>query len=650
MKQIEQNTILTSTPLFLADHMGPVAAQSGLSAKIMSAIYEGSALLNKPSPLEPWIPQKYCSYPNQPRMDEFNLKEGLGEITLQPIIDGLNQFKQNCIQAIKTKLQSMGPDGSRDAKLAKGVAETIQQVYTAAKCFTQTIQNITALINTYISVIDYVVVEVVAKLNQLEDQILTIQKMFDPVQLDIELLGIISIELLKDIYISDIFSLLGKIDALLNQIGNLQTATHNLKRSPERALLHLEADLDVLRGAVVNFKYFTEMLGIANSNRTSGLILRGQITDNFLDDFDYGANTESGDYNWSVTNSGGLLEYNSDDDRDILKKLTNMCHSYIQNTSPVIIIDSRTVSGTIVVPGDGDGILSGGLDPSIGNKFGFLFDLNINNGETIIQTNITGIPATDGSLVNKTIGSFLTTGSNSFSYKKVVQNTDGTFNLYLTNSSDANHIDIGGWYQSVNINITSKTTIDSSGNVQTDSTSDINPWFTSANGYNVNNGSTVYNDLPGSGWDLILQNTSTLIKSYVPMVFKVIDVNTVFVTIQLLQPNIDFYPNQFISDINHVFIQDDNGNYNPQNKPPIDPLETTIFTMNKYIAATEENKPQAGQKISCKNWVLSIQPYSIKDMTNIVGVRNISFTRVNPSDVMKIIFLKCKFGFIPDAS
>jgi len=650
MKQIEQNTILTSTPLFLEHYMGPVAAQSGLSAKIMSAIYEGSASLNTPSPLKPWIPQKYCSYPNPPRLDEFNLKEGLGEITLQPIIDGLNQFKQNCIQAIKTKLQSMGPDGSRDAKLAKGVAETIQQVYTAAKCFTQVIQNITALINTYISIIDYVVVEVVAKITQLENQILTIQKMFDPVQLDIELLGVVSTELLKDIYISDILSILGKIDALLNQIGKLQTATHNLKRSPERALLHLEADLDLLRGMVVNFKYFTEMLGIANNNRTSGLILRGQITDNFLDDFDYSANTESGDYNWSVTNSGGLLEYNSDDELGILKKITNMCHSYVTNTSPVMVIDSRTVSGTIVVPGDGDGIISGGLDPLIGTKFGFLFDLNINNGETIIQTNITGTPTTDGSIVNKTIGSFLTTGSSAFSYKKVVQNLDGTFNLYLTTATDADNVDIGGWYQSINVNISDKTTIDDAGNIQTDSTSNINPWFTVINGYNVMNGSATYNDLPGSGWDLILQNTLNLTKTYVPMVFKVIDVNTIFVTVKLLQPNVDFYPYQFIASNDYNFIQDDNGNYNPQNKPPIDPLETTIFTMSKYIAATRENKPQAGQKIPCKNWVLSIQPYSIKDNTNLVGVRNISFVRVNPSDVIRAIFLKCKFGFIPDAS
>ena len=61
--------------------------------------------------------------------------------------------------------------------------------------------------------------------------------------------------------------------------------------------------------------------------------------------------------------------------------------------------------------------------------------------------------------------------------------------------------------------------------------------------------------------------------------------------------------------------------------------------MSKYIAATRENKPQAGQKIPCKNWVLSIQPYSIKDNTNLVGVRNISFVRVNPSDVIRAIFL-----------
>ena len=630
MKQIQQNTILSSTPGFLNNALGPGAASTQLTGTIMNNIQNGGgpANLNKPSPPKPWIPQQYCMWPNSPRLDEFNLKEGLGQISMQPVIDSLNQFKQTCIASIKAQLHAMGPDGSKDAKLAAGITDVINQVYQAAKCFTQIVQNLNNLISTYIAVIDYVIINIVNKISQLEHQILALQKMLNPQYLEAELVAAIGQDLLNALYISDILHLIGAVNNCLNAIGKLQQSVTSLSKSPERALMHFESDLTMLKGMVTNFNYFTQLLGIAQSNRIQAAAM--SVQDDYLDNFDY-APSDSGDYSWSITNSSGLVDYNIIDTNNILSKLTSACGAYINmEQSTPILIDSRTVSGTIVVDSDGDGIISGGLGPgTLSGKitFGLMFELAINDGATIIQAFLQPTPLPSpipsqapGNILNSVIGNIVIDQSASFNYSKTTDNGNGTWNLYFVNPNNVPNISIGAWY-------CNGTIVDDQTYAFGNTTLSYSSWMTATNGYfgaydvlNITpptanrvdsspiyfNG-TPYNEdvLPGYGWDFQIVGPTGQ-KYYFPIVFEVTNVTPSYVTIKILRSS-DLVASQFITgaDATYIIANTQNSNGMPQNQPPQnhnrDIGDQIIFTMNQYPLSNSTNYPHAGQKIPCKN-------------------------------------------------
>ena len=155
--------------------------------------------------------------------------------------------------------------------------------------------------------------------------------------------------------------------------------------------------------------------------------------------------------------------------------------------------------------------------------------------------------------------------------------------------------------------------------------------------------------IPGGGWSMkVFSNNDLTTPKFYPMAFKVIDVNTMFATVELLVPNSTLSLTDLISgaDNTYSFGAFPNASLTPQSKPPIDPSEKSIFTMAKYSLQQSPGIPQTGQKIPCDNWTLSIVPVGIRDPYKLNATR---FVQLRPGEIMRSIFLKCKFGFIPDA-
>lgn len=104
MRKLEKDTLINNTTEFLDNNLSPILKGTQLTSKILSKIQDGHKQLN------PIALPSYCQFPGPARIDDFNLKEGLGHVSIQPAIDALNNFKKRCIEEIKTKMQAMGPE------------------------------------------------------------------------------------------------------------------------------------------------------------------------------------------------------------------------------------------------------------------------------------------------------------------------------------------------------------------------------------------------------------------------------------------------------------------------------------------------------------------------------------------------------------
>ena len=140
MKRIENTSPINTITNLLLEKLPPITSDAQTLSQIVNRINK------QKKTLKPWRPQKYCMYPASPRIDDYNFNQGLGQVSLQPTIDKLNSFKEAAINAIKTKFQAMGPEGSKDIKLAAGAADLLKQVLEAAKCYSKIVKNVNNLV------------------------------------------------------------------------------------------------------------------------------------------------------------------------------------------------------------------------------------------------------------------------------------------------------------------------------------------------------------------------------------------------------------------------------------------------------------------------------------------------------------------------
>ncbi len=646
MKTIDQDSLLNRTNLYLDSVAQGKLTSSMTTANILSAIQNAP---NKVPP-KPWIPKSYCQFPISPKMDDFDISKGLGHVSLQSTIDSLNHYKQLMIANIKSCLAAMGPDGSKDSKLAIQVTTFIQQVIQAASCFSQMVKNINNLVTTYLTIINLIINDVMNKITQLEQQILSMRQQFDPARLGLELVNAVGEELIRQVNeATNVFEILASINQLLNKISSLQQETTSLLKSPKRMLMNLEAQASNVQAMCNNFNYFLQLLGILKSNQAyaSGMM----ISDSFLDDFDYNS-MMAGDYSWSLTNSGALIGYNSTDDFSLLTKLTSFYQGGVINPDPsgvqdAIIIDSRNTAGTIIVGNDGDGIISGGLDIAASTAVVLVLQLSINNGQTLIQAALR--PSLkidpDGTFSGSSIGSYVTKQTESFRYQTVVDNGDGTWNLYLIDTADSENVRINDWYYYDGMSNMFDTIPDGGG-------SPTSSWFNSPS-YNVPTGTSRFSDLWKYEYTLksgVSPELSLPARHIFPMIFQINKVTTSYIQITRLGiPPID----QLLSVTGISSLE---SYYNapttiPQPRPPINPnpdIKNNIFTLSAY-PLNRSKYPHAGEKIPCDNWTLSILPSSsyIGDSTS-YELQHTAFAKSYPSDIVRSLFLKCRFGFIPD--
>lgn len=655
MKQPENKTILNDTISLLNSKMGPIAVKSQLTSTVLSGIQKGR------QNFKPYIPKKMCQFPNPPRMDDFNMGEGLGVMSLQPAIDGLNQFKESVINEVKTKFQAMGPENAKDTKLAAGAVDLIKKVYDAAKCFTQVVTAVNKLVNTYIQVINFIIVDVINKINILEAQINQLRGMLC-LQVNLAFLIQICGQALvsKLLGATGMFDLLGAVVELQNAIAEAEMAATTLLDSDKRIKKQLSIGLTLLQNRINSFLYYQSLHGCLETNKASAV--DSFMVDDFLDNFNLD-DIQEASFNWSVTNSGAIFDCNIDDELHIIPKMNDMVKNFNPATATFVTIAGRNEEGWIVVPDTYEGLISAGLDPILGRDTNLIFDLSINNGETIIRSVATGKRlGPNDSVTTRTIGSYFNYGKETFDYHKVISILeDNTFDLYLIDQTKKSDIVIGSLYKFIN-------------------PLTLKPWMFS--------------------WDYD-NGIDPVVPNYFPLLFKVIDVTSRYVKVKVLGET-DLDITKYIPGANptsYIFTTDFaappgdiNGNikfdttdidgmpgptfgdilvdaiftwpsvtiglitipaqtvadglhYRYDVADPIIKtyIEMNSLTLSKYNLVTLVDKiPHAGERIRCHNWTLSVRV-----MGNISKINGILFGTSYPGENISLFFLKAKWGFIP---
>jgi hypothetical protein len=657
MKQIENKTILNDTISFFESKLGPIATQTQLTQNILNKIQEGRRNI------KPWQPNKMCQYPSGQRIDEFNMNEGLGAVSLQPIIDSLNSFKIAAKNEIKTKFQAMGPENAKDSKLAIGAVKLIKEVTEAAKCFTKTVTNVNNLISSYIQITNKMVSDVLNKISQLEGEIEELKQFFlvpDTKLLIIQFASETVLEVLQTR--TDIFDILGAVVELQNALGEAEEASNTLLNSKKRIMKHLSINLTLLQNRINSLIYYMNLRKTLDYNK----IVAGAsyMKDDFLDDFDF-VEVEESSFNWSLTNSGSLNDCNVFDTLTLIPRLNKMMKDYRANETNVLIIDSRNEEGYIVVPENGDGLISAGLDQRIGNDTGFVFELSINNGETIIRCDVRGQSNPDkNEVMNRNIGIYHNHGKESFDYNKLIYVSDNVYRVFLTDNGKIDEIEIGSnyyfndpttntpwkfkWVHNTDSSLTklfpilykvidkTKNSVDLKvlTNVDLKVTDFINDAIPSNYTFTFQNQSTLPGDVNG--------NMKIFIKNNIGQYLVMDQYST-----QKFNANIPLTLD-FANDIEAI-------NWNVTQSQLSDQslanyamyIDFASVTLKKYNVSSLINKvPHAGEKIKCKNWSLIIYPVGSKP----TDVNKITFSNEFPGQDIYLFFLKAKWGFIPNQS
>lgn len=640
MYHIDNNTVLNSTAKALENHLGPHATEAQLTQNVLNQIQKGRRVL------KPFRPRQLCMYPNQPKRDDFNINEGLGNVSLQPIIDHLNNFKQNIIREIKTKLQAMGPENSKDTKLAAGAVEIIQEVYNAAKCFSQIVTNVNNTINAYIQGCNIIIAQLITQINTLTTQVNTLKRMLlTPTNLN-QLEAAVGKELIEKLNkATAIFDMLGIVNEMVNVIENTEKQLNSLASTDKKIKMQIKCSLIALKTAINGLNRALSNKAIIESNieYANSLVM----DDDYLNDFSFTEDLLESSFNWSVTNHNSLSDYSTIDEYGILDKADSMFKSYITSCKP-ILIQSRSQSGYIVVPDGTDGLISLGVDKSFPTNVMLTLELSINDGETIViaKNSSNNMPDT-GELIKINSGEYISEGINSFDYIRSIKQDDKTYKIILNAEKDASKIKIGTLY----------TFMDPM-------TSDI--------------------------WCGKWTNNSTGKVSLIPYLYKVINVNLVEITLERQDalksssffsdsasytyavgndydhshypyitsgdiPDIGtFYSKDYNSDRFLIYDDTQDSNlsytktsdpytYNLNNETKITSTDFNILTMNKYEPSSLSRIPHANDKIKCKNWTLSL--YVAGDQSSI---NKLSFNKIYPTDNQSVVAMKAHWGFIPD--
>lgn len=425
MRHQERPTIINDLATALNARITPITQNTQAAATIINRV------TNSKKKLKPWIPPKFCMYPNSPRTDELSFNKGLGQISLQPAIDSLNQFKQAAIMAIKAQFNAMGPEGSKDAKLAIGAAEFLKNILEAAKCFTQMVKNVNRLVDTYINVINKLMTEVIQAIDTLESETMRLVR---TITADPNLRTVVTVEICDALdRATDIYEIISLISQLQLQIQQAMLETNTLLNSKERVLLHLQVNSTLLQNRVNTLLRYCAVRDILNSHKNGAELM--YMTDNFLDDVDF-SEIQASSFNWSVTNTAGLYEYNLTDELSIIPKLNNMFASYNQKASNPIIIAAREEQGYIFVPELEESVISAGIDSDIGSGVSLVLELSINNGDTIIRSTAKGLAPLEGEkIIRRNKGIYFSKSKEKIEYNKVIERGIDTWEIYLTETT-----------------------------------------------------------------------------------------------------------------------------------------------------------------------------------------------------------------------
>ena len=679
MRKLEKDTVLNSTTEFLDKELSPILKGTQLTSKVLSKIQDGHKQLNPIS-----LPS-YCQFPNPSRSDDFNLKEGLGHVSIQPAIDALNNFKKRCIEEIKTKLQAMGPDGVKDSKLAAGAMETIVQVYQAAKCYIKVVQEVNNLIDTYIQTIDIAVNEVTDSIYKLQQEVGTCKN--NIFSFPSTILSLISEETL-DLLMKQTgsFELLAVTNDLLNEIGKAQQRTYTLLNSPERILLSLEAEVTKLQCALNSLIYSLNLLNIFGHNRKTAHSMY-MSEDDYLSDFIYNQETiEAANFNFSITNTGYLLDYNTFDTYDIIDGLNKMCTAYSAGNVKTNIISLQSEPGYIVIPDDGI-ILSVGLDSRLPANVSLAIELNINSGSTIIKAEATGASSGDSAITTQN-GKFVKKALEQFSYSNVSRVGNAFKVILLNNETD---LELGSLYRFIEP-------------VNSDSWVGYNIMY---NGVKVLSIPTLYKVtnissntttlLPLSASDL---NAADFINTTIYPGATIVDVTQPYTLPSLNTHDVPNFIGQtggltiYISDDEFYTLVDTSGqppssneiitgpkiinsiadwdlatcqgltgftitgtspaNFSATNGTvtyTIPSIQVSSFDMVRYHPYDEPNNPHGGEKIYCKDWALYYYMVtSAQSKEEIDSIQKIHFSGdfPEPNNPISLFAMKAKWGFIPD--
>ena len=665
MKTQEDNTTINSVSNLLNSKVNPITG----SNQATNTILEDVESTHKP--FKDLALPGYCMYPNSPRQDDYNFTKGLGQVSLQPVIDQLNAYKNAAIQAIKAQYNAMGPEDAKDSKLSAGALEFLNDIYQAAKCFTSIVTKINNLVSTYIQIVDKMIVDVIAMINKIEGQITTLVTNIKKLKTD--LLTVITVEtyelLEKATNIAEYIQALSQIEVEFNEA---KQAAYTLSKTPERVMLNLEVNLTQLRNQINSLNYFNSLnSSLSNSSKTAA---NSYMTDDYLSSINLNS-VDAASYNWSITNSLALSDYSTIDTLSVIPVLNKLCSQYVMATSITdtntisqpLVIASSTQSGTIIVPDLETGLISIGLDPLAGTNCSLVFELSINNGDTLIRAIARGDAInSDETIIHHNNGVYYSKGIEQFSYNKIIVDGTNSWDLYLTDMS--NPPSIGSLY-----------------------------YFT--------------DPMTQQPWNFYWQKDE--INYYFPVLFKVTDVTHNYITVQMMDGSnldiTDFIPNAISSDystynpytlpgditnasgdyIMYVKFQTQTSTYDyvvadSTNTPIIktngyymtvsdlgtanpasDTAAATWFyttggvtyyilksilysiTMKRYVmtAGSGVDSPHSGDRIPCDNWMLTVYP--IGDQT---AIRKLDFSAIGPGTQIYMFYMRAHWGFLPNTT
>ena len=619
MKKIENNTLINNITLLQESLLPKTIPVGSTLTDVVSNIQKNR---NK---LKPYTPKKYCQFPNPPKQDDFNISKGLGQASLQGSIDSLNAFKRASILAIKTKFEAMGPEGAKDSKLAAGVLTVIKDVYDAAKCFTQAVENINKIIDSYIMTMNIVTVEVVQTISKIQSDIEELKRQI----VKNELIGTIISESAAQSLTraNSVFEIIAALNEMINALQEAQLNAEILKNTPKRVFLHMQCCLMLLTNSINSLKQALELQNYSNKGLKSAQTL--SVVDNFLDDFNY-SNIEAASYNYSITNSAGLYQYNLNDERRIIEQLNGMTANYSDLSEP-FILESRHESGYIVVPDGEDGLISAGIGPLAGYGVALIFELHLNNGETIIRSFAKGETLTKNDHIVKTnIGVYVSKASEQITYNKIEDDIAYQWKLTIQDGVDQEAFRKGDEFYFIDPGINKPLRF----------------------AIKIDTGTKVTRKYYPILWTIEDFDHATITVKYVE---PVIDdyLNTVDgVTYELelppfiTPPTIPFsytptldgkaLSNVLVGGIPINAILDTDTNAAMQLTLP------TISLLRYNRVASLKNVPHAGEKIKINNWSLIVRFVGGQE-----SIHKLRFKKIIEKDIVTPFFLKAHWGFIP---